>query len=102
MKDILKHKRPPERLLERSDVTLCKGIPEPESIEALPDKIRFLMIIGVPLFISVAELHFVRRKLLYKYLDTFQMQLAAPTSVTAASGYTVANIPIEGSVVSLC
>ena len=47
LRDILVRKKPPERLLEHSDVEFCKGVPEPVAVEALPAKIPFLMIVGV-------------------------------------------------------
>jgi hypothetical protein len=56
LKDILEQKRPPEKLLERADVTLCEGVPEPEIVDRVPAKLPLLMIIGV-LSAAVLPMH---------------------------------------------
>lgn len=46
LKDILDLKRPPSELLEHSDVEFCPHTPEPDTLERVPEKFKYLMVIG--------------------------------------------------------
>lgn len=44
--DMLEAQQAPEKLLEYSDVDFCPESNEPATLEAIPEKLKYLMVIG--------------------------------------------------------